>query len=66
MNNGKLAWDWWCEKCDIGYYSPDIEESDENAWPLCPQCGKPVIDPGTLIEVGQQSTRDARLEIADE
>lgn len=36
--------DWWCKKCDKGFFSPDIEKSDENRNPLCPECGEVVVD----------------------
>lgn len=40
--------DWWCRKCDKGFCSPDIEESDENRNPLCPECKEPVVDTMTV------------------
>lgn len=31
-------YDWVCRRCMKGYFSQDIEKSNENSEPLCPNC----------------------------
>jgi len=46
MGNDKFSkFDWYCPPCGVGYYSLEVEASDERMHPLCNKCGKRLYDP---------------------
>lgn len=58
-----IEFDWYCENCNAGFYSLDIDESDDQDLPLCPYCTTQLKDYG---EVDHGESRSSQSILSDE
>lgn len=61
-----LTYDWVCRECWIGLYSQNIEKSDDQSRPLCPQCEAVVFDPDSQRRTQRKVVRELEVYLRKE